>query len=503
LNRAGCAILLLLGWEAACRSAPPPTASSPPAVHVRPGATEGDGTLERPFGRLDQALATKEAQIRLHAGRHPAPSIPIARSLRLEGEPGARIIGRLAVSGATVTMTKVWLTSGLELRTGQASVRTSTLGADGEDDALNAYRARVELEDVRIRPGPRAGVFVLGSTLSLGRSTIDGATRRGLMAEASRVRLEDVGFDGASHAHGVCLACRGELRAVRSSTSARVGLVLQKSRLEIRSGDLRGQRHALLATDSQVRLRSARRGGARVFALGANGSTLSLDQTQIDAWGGGLSLATGSEVAIRSSTVAFAGGDGLTMSGGELRLVEVRFRGGASSRDGIVLHGPQTRAEIRSTRIEGPSGWAIVVTEDAALKVDSSTIGPSGGGVWVQDGFQGRSRVSRSRIRGCFDEAGLRFDGAWVRTSSVSFDGCAAVGSRRGELHGRGGRFGGGVQLFGGSRAEFEKSWIGGRPWAAFCSPGSELVPQQTQVEGPEAGCRLPPASPSSSNPSP
>jgi hypothetical protein len=495
LIRADLAGLLALG-AAACLSARPAPAPGPRFVFVRPGAVDGDGSRERPFAQLDQALASGAPRIRLLPGRHAAPAVPITHSVGLFGEPGARVAGRLEVSGAEVTVAGLWLEAGLELRTGRADVRTSTLGAGGEDDALNAYRARVELDGVRIRPGARAGVYVLGATLTLARSDIAGATRRSLVGKASRVELTALRIEGASHAHGVCLNCRARLRGVHTGDSARVGWVFKDSVVHVRGGALQGERHALLATGSQVMLREGRVGGGRVFALGANSSTVSLCRVQVEAAGGGLSGATGSRLEIQSSTIAFAEADGITMSGGALRLDEVRLRGGASSRDGLVLHGAHTGAVIRRSRVAGTSGWAMVSTADAKLWVDSSTIGPSGGGVWVQDGFRGNSQLRRSRIRGCFGEAGLRFDGAWVRTSSISFDDCPVVGARRGELQAEGGRFGAGIHLFGASRAALTGGRVRGRPWAAFCGKGGELVLDATTVEGPSPGCRLPPSIP-------
>ncbi|MEM1023838.1 MAG: hypothetical protein AAGD10_00730 [Myxococcota bacterium] len=487
-------------WMLACRGNIPAPEVGPPVSLVRPGATGGDGSAARPFGSLARALAEGEHRLQLAPGRHAAPEAPLARDVALLGERGARVAGRLLVSGSTVSVEGLWLEGGLELRTGRARVQSSTIGAAGEEDALNAYRARVELRDVQIQAGPRAGVYALGSTLSLSRVGISGPTQRSLVSEGSRLRLVEVDLDQATLAHAISSESRGRLTQVRTSSSARVGWVAKASRLRFEHSRLAGLRHALLANQSELDVEDSRLERSQVFGLGANGSTLSLARSEVEAEGGGVSVAVGSRLSLDSSTIAFAQSDGLLVTDAEVEAVDLALLGGALSRDGLVLHGARSRAQLKRTRIGGTSGWAVVLTQDAALQVDSSTIGPSGGGLWVQDGFRGRSHLARSLVRGCFGEAGLRFERAWVRIDYVRFEACSVVGAQLGELQAKEGRFMSGLQLFGSSRAELSGGLAQGEPWSVFCTPDSELLLEDTTVRGQTPGCRLPPQAPQAPN---
>ena len=172
----------------------PPVGLGGDALFVSPKATAGDadGSLGRPFASLDDALgaASPGAIIALDAGAHAF-------------SPEARPLKAITLVGRCARQTRV--TTPIEVTGARVTLRGLTLEARGAEVGLRLTDADATLDRVQI-------VHASG----------DGLVAEGGAVTATRLRVADVGGDGARVTRGGSLSCDGCLfeRARRSLVRA-------------------------------------------------------------------------------------------------------------------------------------------------------------------------------------------------------------------------------------------------------------------------------------------
>lgn len=189
---------------------PDVSSAAAPVVYVRPGG-DGDGSIDRPFGTLADALAAtpRAATIALSRGAHTlAATVEITRSVAilgagasvLEGPAGASAV-RVRGEGEAIAVSLTGLTVRAPAATGEFGVvgvegaaRCSLRNVivEGGADGLRAERgATVCAEGVSVRAAGRRGVALLGGSVGFlrGVSVRDGAGV-GVLSDRSHLTLE-------------------------------------------------------------------------------------------------------------------------------------------------------------------------------------------------------------------------------------------------------------------------------------------------------------------------
>ena len=158
------------------------------AVYVRAGATGGDGSPERPFGRLDEAwsLAGGRALL-LGPGEYELGA----------GDPtfaeGRRVVGACP-ERSVIRVTGTW---GVGLGALDLSRVRLVAQRPGETVLWCAVDARIEAVEIVHQEG--VGIAVVGSTVAVSRSVIRTTGSRetiGLTANAGRLTVEHTTLDG-------------------------------------------------------------------------------------------------------------------------------------------------------------------------------------------------------------------------------------------------------------------------------------------------------------------
>lgn len=202
-------------------------AESVPAQHVFPGARAGDGTLERPWATVAEALEAvpEGGTILLSAGTHASPGV-VSSSVVIRGVCPTRttILGVLRVEAGDVAIEDLTVQGGADpaelalevLGGGRVSARGIVV--DGAVEATGASAA-VTLEDAWVRTSSSVGVWAQeGARVAL-VETVVAATNDGVRVSSGELEILAARIAGTS---GVGLALEREGRA----TSVR-GLVVE------------------------------------------------------------------------------------------------------------------------------------------------------------------------------------------------------------------------------------------------------------------------------------
>lgn len=264
--------------EAACRPAgracEDPPAPDGVVVHVRAGASGGDGSESAPFGELDVALAAAASgsALVLAPGRYETDGLVLDRPLRLYGACAAETSvvaragdapGAIVVTSAAVVLDGISVTGpehGIIVREGGEASLRGVVVLDVPGTGL-WVAGRVEAEELVTRmlePGiaGELDVGVLVHTtghLSLRRAELRGHDVAAIGVFGGELELEDVVIGAQSHpagalrGHGVEVAGGGRARARRLFVSATndAGILVEHegSSLELEDtlvGDVKG-----------------------------------------------------------------------------------------------------------------------------------------------------------------------------------------------------------------------------------------------------------------------
>lgn len=419
-------------------SAPSSPAESPsappPALRVGPDQPEA----------LVAALRDGARRIELLPGVHRPPGeVHVARTTELFGQGGgggARLYGRVVVTGRDVVIRDLQLRSGVAVRSARdLRIASSTLTAGGERDALTLVDATAELEGVVLQSGPESGLFATDSTVTWTRGRAEGGARS--------VRIDGGRFEGQSlawrdarqTAFWADRGARTRLRAVRVETDGPGAMGLHVTDgAELVAGPLQVSTPgpSLVARTARVRLTDAdvRHRGDQP-ALGVAGATVSVTRSSLRAGPGGAG-SVGSHRRLRGrldleqvEVALDAGGTALTVGPGTLRMTGVRFEGSGPGALGagaveaaIVARGSRSRVDVRGLEVRRWPGLGGLFTADAAVRIQTATVARAAGGFAFEGVRHPESRISRVTIRGCVSDPGLSFaqSTAYVRTATIS-----------------------------------------------------------------------------------
>jgi hypothetical protein len=134
------------------------------AVHVKPGAASGDGSMASPFGTIAEALeaAPDGGTIALARGRHAAAAI--TKSIALSGActEGTTIEGLTSVGTASLTIERArFVGSGVELTDTFASLRQVAV-EDTSGLGISARGAAIGLEGISVMRASGIGIELVG-----------------------------------------------------------------------------------------------------------------------------------------------------------------------------------------------------------------------------------------------------------------------------------------------------------------------------------------------------
>lgn len=195
-----------------CGSDPFPTVAPDGAVYVSAGAASGDGTRERPFGSITEALAPDRV-ILVAAGTYEG-TLDLPAGTALTGVCAEQVIVRatpgmpaLVTRAGTTTLASITVEGdavGVQTHATTTLRAVAILGVRGAGIAAIGAGASVEVERTVIR-GTRTddrgrlgrGVALeLGASAHLARVVIEGSHDGGLAATGGAVVLEDVAIRG-------------------------------------------------------------------------------------------------------------------------------------------------------------------------------------------------------------------------------------------------------------------------------------------------------------------
>ncbi|WP_269744447.1 right-handed parallel beta-helix repeat-containing protein [Stigmatella aurantiaca] len=416
----------------------------------------GDGSRERPFRTLAEALAIRPLPtVYVASGVYPGPvSLPPGAHLVGEG-PGTVLKGegqapvvRAEGGGTLARMTLQGGTWGVE---SGGALRLEDVAFRGQQEgAVGVKAGRLVVQGARFEPGGQeaVGISVEGmSAVEVRGSTFSGPWRRGVHVQGGgEVLLEGVRFTGAETAldqeggrgrllrgtveggRGPGLLVRGGSIAIEAVTISghEYGLAAQGASLEVRDfTSVRAQRAGMGLTRTTGRLQDIQvRESGSFGALQLVDSDLELRGFRIedvDAYGvvatrGRLRVSKGHIARVRSS-------DGFTGEGLHLRGVKAQVEGleVRDAKGAGVLAAQGTEVDVRDARLRGckqagllveslsemqateieihdTEGPALAVLRDGRLWVEALTAsGLAEGLVWAECG--GSTRVRLGLVR--------------------------------------------------------------------------------------------------------
>jgi len=439
-------------------AAPPDRPAARPQVWVDGARTvAGDGSRERPFGSLDEALSRAAAggsplRVHLAPGRYPGPFV-LPAGLELEGEgsvlegtkgpvvraPEGALLRGVEIqgggwgleAGGTVRLDSVRFrgqtAGGVGMRAGDLTV----LGGVFEAGSPEAVGLRVEGGRARVRDTSFVGVFrrgveargaemelegvrVGGATtalhqsrgqVSLRRVTVGDGRDVGLFVDHGTLRLEDVTVTG--HEYGVqALQATLETRGFTSVRAARAGVTLVGARGVLVDTRVRGSGGfgAVSLVGSDTVLRGLHVEGADAYGVSATRGKLRLTRALITGLtsregdsGDGLHLRD-VDVEARGLVVRDAVGVGvLAAQGAQVVLREASLE---SCREAGLWGETLARVSAERLAVRGSRGPALVVLENGVLRVDGLVAEDNAGGLAAAADCDGDTRITFSRVSG-------------------------------------------------------------------------------------------------------
>jgi hypothetical protein len=403
------------------------------------------------------------------------------------------------ISSGRVHLASVWLAGGLRLRFSPgALVRSATISAGGQLDAVTGVRSRLRLHTVRVVGGLNSALFVDASTVAVERARVDAtASRRGVLASSSSVALTAVTVLGGRSEQ--ILSRTGSLRADRLwlQDGPNTGVsAVRGGRVDLRRASIEAGRFGVVLGGVEARVVDSRIVGRHAFALGVTNATVALSRVDLVGERGGALSVSGSRrrsrLDWRQGSVGVGRGSGLEATQATLHLHGVRFAPTSTrtpSGEGIVLSGPGTRAELSGVELRSLTGMAVTFANRASGAIRSSTIADCGGGIAIHRTWDAPLDLDDVAIEACRGSPGVSVVDAEVRASRVRLDDCAWVAADGAAVdldHVRV-RADSGLQAFGGAQIRTRSSTVAGDTWATFCDPFSRILVDASRLDGPQA----------------
>ncbi len=382
---------------------------------VNPGApSSGDGTREKPFKSLEEALVglTGPAVLHLATGMYKGPFRTPA-GVRIEGsratllyvEQGEMVLepqGALGLSNLVVQGGKVGIRSGHRLELEEVELS----GQREKAVVMSAGHLRARTTRFVGTVSETVGVHAAGPvTVELSGSSFTGAFRRAIAAEAgATVRVNSSRFQGpATAVHS--LRSGVELRDVDVSGGRGVGIFAAGGVLKLQSVRVFGHEYGVLARDgTQVdatALSCIRPDRAGVGLVEANAR---LEEVVIVETGSyGAIHQVGGELELRRFVIRAADAYGINVNAGRLiaedgAIVGVADTGGGAG-DGIHLR--RSRARISGVSVRDTVGSGVLAAEGAQVALRDLVL-------------------ERNKWGGVLAETGARVEGASIVVSASS-----------------------------------------------------------------------------------
>lgn len=405
---------------------------APGDLHVDPGyeGGDGDGSRERPFTTLAEALASVRADGRvvLAEGEYDEP-IEITKRIELVGRCASRVVLRGEQSDPSGNVSAVWIHDVERAGVSGVSVLSASIG-------MLIQAAAVSVRDIRVTGESGNGLVVAlpGARLDLSRSLIqsswadDGAGEvwtSVLVVSGAEARLTENALVGGTvnlriNSEAAEVVAEGNLleaAALRSVTSDGVGVHLEDGTLRLDANALVHHRLGALVTGAGAELAATRNliaapadaapeAGGLAVEHGARASLASSvlsgacdallvvadADTAVEASGNLFDGVAASEsdrlgvaveqrggaLSLSSSLVRQAGDAGLFVSGGTLSASGVVIEGTRASplhRDraaGVLVQGG--RAALASTYVLEPHVAGVSASQGATLEIADSLI---------------------------------------------------------------------------------------------------------------------------------
>lgn len=405
---------------------------TPGDLHVDPGyeGGDGDGSRERPFTTLTEALAGVRADGRvvLAEGEYDEP-IEITKPIEIVGRCASRVVLRGEQSDPSGNVSAVWIHDVDRAGVRGVSVLSASIG-------MLIQAAAVSVRDIRVTGESGNGLVVAlpGARLDLSRSLVqsswadDGAGEvwtSVLVVSGAEARLTENALVGGTvnlriSSEAAEVVAEGNLleaAALRSVTSDGVGVHLEDGTLRLDANALVHHHLGALVTGAGAELVAARNliaapadaapeAGGLAVEQGARASLASSvlsgacdaqlvvadAGTAVEASGNLFDGAAASEsdrlgvaveqrggaLSLSSSLVHQAGDAGLFVSGGTLSASGVVIEGTRASplhRDraaGVLVQGG--RAALASTYVLEPHVAGVSASQDATLEIADSLI---------------------------------------------------------------------------------------------------------------------------------
>ncbi|WP_437899766.1 DUF1565 domain-containing protein [Sorangium sp. So ce124] len=405
---------------------------APGDLHVDPGyeGGDGDGSRERPFTTLAEALASVRADGRvvLAEGEYDEP-IEITKPIEIVGRCASRVVLRGEQSDPSGNVSAIWIHDVERAGVSGVSVLSSSIG-------MLIQAAAVSVRDIRVTGESGNGLVVAlpGARLDLSRSLIqsswadDGAGEvwtSVLVVSGAEARLTENALVGGTvnlriNSEAAEVVAEGNLleaAALRSVTSDGVGVHLEEGTLRLDANALVHHHLGALVTGAGAELAAARNliaapadaapeAGGLAVEHGARASLASSvlsgacdallvvadADTAVEASGNLFDGVAASEsdrlgvaveqrggaLSLSSSLVRQAGDAGLFVSGGTLSASGVVIEGTRASplhRDraaGVLVQGG--RAALASTYVLEPHVAGVSASQGATLEIADSLI---------------------------------------------------------------------------------------------------------------------------------
>ncbi|MDC0714010.1 right-handed parallel beta-helix repeat-containing protein [Stigmatella sp. ncwal1] len=378
---------LALLWLSACRaptSAPPAQALPAPVQGVWVNSaqtTPGDGSRERPFRTLAEALAVRPlptvyvasgvyaGPVRLPPGGHLVGEGP---GTVLRGEGQAPVV-RAEGGGTLVRMTLQGGAWGVET---WGALRLEAVAFRGQQEGAVGVRAgRLVVQGARFETHLQeaVGIAVEGASAAEVRgSTFTGSWRRGVHVRGGgEVLLEDVRFSGAEMGLDQ-EGGRSRLLRVTVEGGRGPGLLVRGGAIDIEAGKVSGHEYGLAAQGASLEVRDFTSVRAQRAGMGLTRTTGRLRDIQVRESGsfGALQLVD-SDLELRGFRIEDVDAYGVVATRGHLRaskgsIARVRSSDGFTG-EGLHLRG--AKAQVEGLEVRDAKGAGVLAAQGAEVEV--------------------------------------------------------------------------------------------------------------------------------------
>ncbi len=458
-------------------------------LYVRPGAIDGDGTRDRPFGTIAEAIAIAPhgTTIALAKGNYPdVLSIELADNLELRGACAAETI----FDGDRSTSEEDYAEATIAVRAGVLTLRAMTIRspeASGVDvdgtTILNAYG--VAFDGVYGSAVAGRGQAFVASDIVVRTTQLTGAA---IGCLRGRCRISDASFETSSLAltvfetDGSCVRCAawcaGDSNTAAFNAGSRSSMTLSEvtsyecqsafgsggETYDVDRGYVYASREGfLLSSSSPGRIARTYGGGKLSIEVPPDSGTTELVDVVLEGPGGemhgdlrrGIEMTSGSTLALeRVSLEAY---EGIAIVDADLTGHDVSFLdaiGGPPGTTTMSVQAMGAKIDLQRVLVDGSEGSGMLFWGGTRARLGDLTmldVGAEDRGAFGLALFQGTTleleRASLERMRGI----GMIANGVGTRVVGVdvAIDGTLPLTSN--------GQFGGGIEAEGGAEVDLER----------------------------------------------